>query len=348
MTSPPTTIGPELVIFGSLTIDNVIRADGEVLPQSFGGNCIYAALGARLWSDRVGMVSRCGQTYAEAPLALMRDLGVDTAGVRRLEGPHRRNTAFAYRPDGGRTRTLPEAVLASLSEADRARFVDSATLPDAHETHRQFAPDLVDLPEAWRASLRGAHYATAPLVKLLDVVQGLRAFADRRPVFLADSLWLDRPEPGPWIGQAILELADAVMPSEQDLENRQPGQDHAKAVAELLQAGASAVVLKRGDKGCRLHRKARPAMDVPALPVTAVDPTGAGDSFCGGVLAGLVHTGDLVQACHYGVVSASFCVEQPGLQGLIAADRREAARRIETLSARTGVRLDPLPTGLSA
>ena len=57
---------PELVVFGSLTIDNVVRANGEILPQSAGGNSVYAALGARVWSDSVGIVSRYGAGYPEA------------------------------------------------------------------------------------------------------------------------------------------------------------------------------------------------------------------------------------------------------------------------------------------
>jgi len=340
--------GPELVVFGSLTIDNVMRADGEVLPQSFGGNCLYAALGARLWNDRVGIVSRYGAGYNQAVLLELKRLGVDIRGVRKVRGPHLRNVAFRYRADGGRSRTFPPEALQALAPKDRARFVDSSTLPDAHATHRQFAPDRSDLPRSWRASMRGVHFATAPLVKLLDVASAIHAMRIPRPLFLADSLWLDRAEPGQGeVIAALLKMAFAVLPSEQDLENFRPGAPYDETAAALLAAGASAMVLKRGAAGCRVFGPERgAAIDVPASPVRAVDPTGAGDSFCGGLLAGLLHTGDLLQAAHYGVVSASFCVEAPGPSGLMTATRQAATERIAALSRRTSVQLDPLPRGM--
>ncbi len=341
--------GPELVVFGSLTIDNVMRADGEILPQSFGGNCVYAALGARLWSDRVGIVSRYGSTYSEDQLARLKRLGVDTGCARRVRGPHLRNVAFRYREDGGRSRLFPPEVLAAMSPDDRARFVDSATLPDAHATHRKFAPDSSDLPPAWRETMRGVHFATAPLVRLLDVATMIQGMRIPRPIFLADSLWLDRPEKGAGEAEAILKMATAILPSEQDLENFRPGAPYDQTIAGLLQAGAMAMVLKRGAAGCRVYAPGRDApVDVPAVEVEAVDPTGAGDSFCGGLLAGLVRTGDLVQAAHFGVVSASFCVAAPGPSGLMAASRQAAAERLAALSRRTGVRLDSLSVDLAS
>jgi hypothetical protein len=54
-------------------------------------------------------------------------------------------------------------------------------------------------------------------------------------------------------------------------------------------------------------------------------------------MAGFRITGDFVQAALYGVVAASFCVEQSGVEGLIAVDRREAENRLAALSRETGV-----------
>jgi ribokinase len=68
--------------------------------------------------------------------------------------------------------------------------------------------------------------------------------------------------------------------------------------------------------------------------VDARDPTGAGDSFCGGFLAGWLRHGDLREAALCGTVSASFTVEAPGLQAIqtatpnAAADRRAVLRRM--------------------
>ncbi len=71
---------PELVVFGSLTIDNVVRANGEVLPESAGGNAVYAALGAHVWSDSVGIVSRWGAGHPEAFIDRLARCGIDVGG----------------------------------------------------------------------------------------------------------------------------------------------------------------------------------------------------------------------------------------------------------------------------
>jgi len=51
---------------------------------------------------------------------------------------------------------------------------------------------------------------------------------------------------------------------------------------------------------------------VPAYPSRMADPTGAGDAFCGGFLAGYQKTFDPLQAALYGNVSASLKVEGSG------------------------------------
>src|SRR5262245_35161548 len=112
---------PELVVFGCLTLDNVVTAEGVCLPQSFGGNCLYAVLGARLWCDRVGIVSRYGADYPGAVFELLRETGIDAAGLARLDRPHGRNMAFAYRADGSRTRAIPPEVLARIPPRERPR-----------------------------------------------------------------------------------------------------------------------------------------------------------------------------------------------------------------------------------
>ena len=87
----------------------------------------------------------------------------------------------------------------------------------------------------------------------------------------------------------------------------------------------------------------RVATHVPAFPASAVDPTGAGDSFCGGFLVGLVETGDLTQAALYGTVAASFVVESRHAIPVLAISRDAAEARLEKMIDRAirGVTRDP-------
>ncbi len=52
--------------------------------------------------------------------------------------------------------------------------------------------------------------------------------------------------------------------------------------------------------------------EIPAYPARVVDPTGAGDAFCGGFLAGYEATYDPLQGVLYGNVSASIVIEGTG------------------------------------
>lgn len=88
-----------------------------------------------------------------------------------------------------------------------------------------------------------------------------------------------------------------------------------------------AIVVRAGKEGCYVEVPASPSRNRPSqscwLPAwhtsdaKVVDPTGGGNSFLGGLAAGLVRTDfDVVQSAIWGGVSASFCIEQVGVPAL--------------------------------
>jgi len=83
--------GHHVIVVGNLTIDDVVRANGETTMASPGGNAIYAATGALIWGLSVGVVARAGDDFPVAALDRLRDAGLDTGGLRPIEGPTVRN-----------------------------------------------------------------------------------------------------------------------------------------------------------------------------------------------------------------------------------------------------------------
>jgi ribokinase len=73
--------------------------------------------------------------------------------------------------------------------------------------------------------------------------------------------------------------------------------------------------------------------EIPAYPARLDDPTGAGDSFCGGFLAGYQKTFDPLRAVIYGSVSASLTIEGSGAFHALDALPGLAQARLETLSS---------------
>ena len=73
------------------------------------------------------------------------------------------------------------------------------------------------------------------------------------------------------------------------------------------------------------------------MPRLTGEPTGAGDAFAGGFLAGLLAGADLEVALDQAIISASFALEDWAAHGLLAATSEQAEkRRREWLDARAG------------
>lgn len=82
-------------------------------------------------------------------------------------------------------------------------------------------------------------------------------------------------------------------------------------VAGLAALGPREVVVKDGARGCTAMIDGAP-FDVPALPVTVVDPVGAGDAFVAGYLAARMAGSDAAARLHLAIAAGAFAVTVPG------------------------------------
>ncbi|MGN6333489.1 MAG: sugar kinase [Motilibacteraceae bacterium] len=108
--------------------------------------------------------------------------------------------------------------------------------------------------------------------------------------------------------------ADVVIASDDELalvDGEQGQPDEESAVARLLAGRAQLVAVKRGARGASLHTAAG-RLDVPALPVTAVDELGAGDAFSAGVLSGLLDGLEPEQVLERAAALGAFAVGTAG------------------------------------
>ena len=93
-------------------------------------------------------------------------------------------------------------------------------------------------------------------------------------------------------------------------------------------------IIKKGDKGSVLIYKSKKYF-LPAYPVSKViDPTGAGDSFAGGVAGFLggqekINFESIKTGMIFGTVAASFCIESFGVEGLKKLNKKKLDERIE-------------------
>jgi sugar/nucleoside kinase (ribokinase family) len=143
----------------------------------------------------------------------------------------------------------------------------------------------------------------------------------RKPALVAAdtmNLWINikRPELEQMLGKIHTIMLN-------DEEARLLAQEHnlRRAAAHIMKLGPTSVIIKRGDAGALLFHGGG-VFAAPAMPLADVkDPTGAGDSFAGGLMGWLAYAGDLSPstirtAMIMGSVMGSFAVEQFSVDGL--------------------------------
>jgi sugar/nucleoside kinase (ribokinase family) len=110
-----------------------------------------------------------------------------------------------------------------------------------------------------------------------------------------------------------------------------------KAAEKILDMGPTVVIIKKGESGSMMCKAGGERFILPAYPAAQVkDPTGAGDSFAGGMIGYLAQVGkadfdSLKKAIAYGTVVASFTIADFSLEGLTSISKADIDKRFETL-----------------
>jgi ribokinase len=131
----------------------------------------------------------------------------------------------------------------------------------------------------------------------------------------------------------FLTQCDVFLPSEAEIRVLAPGEEVLPALSRLAHQGRAIVVGKLGSRGSVVVAPDHEPIEVPPYPVSAPDPTGAGDAYAGGFMAGFAATGDPAVAACCATVSASFAVEDFGPYRLLAATAAEARKRLQHVAS---------------
>jgi len=293
-----------LLVVGSVALDDI---DG---PFGFhrdllGGSASFIARAASYFTRNVSIVGVVGDDFPQRHLDELTALGVNTSGVERKAGETFHWTG-RYAPDLA-TRTTLETRLGVFAE---------------------FQPKIGEASRDAQLVLLGN---IDPDLQL-DVLTQVRA-----PVLVAAdtmNLWIDIKRPAL---EKMLAKVHTLMVN--DEEARQLAGEHnlRRAAAHILKLGPTSVIIKRGDAGALLFHGGG-AFAAPAMPLADVkDPTGAGDSFAGGLMGYLAYAGDLSPstirtAMIMGSVMGSFAVEQFSVDGLRDLTRERIQQRFDELA----------------
>ena len=290
---------PVLVV-GSIALDSVETPFGKA-DEVLGGSGTFFSASASHFTP-VQLVGVVGSDYPMDRLEKLAARGVDLAGVERAEGE-----SFRWR---GRYRH-------DLNSAE--------TLETRLGVFSHFRPKI---PEQFRRAPYVFLANIDPRLQL-DVLQQVE-----RPKFVAcDTMnfWIESRRPD------LLELLKHVdMVTLNDAEARQLTEcaNLVKAARWIMARGPKHVVIKKGEHGAFMFTPTS-VFFAPAYPLEDVfDPTGAGDSFAGGLM-GYIASRDSVDDEHlrrgvvYGSTMGSFAVERFSTERLTEIGSADISRRLE-------------------
>jgi len=304
-----------LTVVGSIAFDAVKSPFGE-REKMLGGAAVHFSLAASFFTE-VRPVGPVGDDFGADEFAVLEGRDVQTGDIERVAGGQSFFWRGRYEYDLNVAHT-EDTQLGVFGEFEpklsaEAKAADTLFLANIQP----------DLQRQVRAQCGAARFSA------LDSM----------------NLWIDTAKDS--LLAAIAEVECVVL---NDAEIRQlTGESNlARAARALMAHGPRAVVAKQGEYGAALFTEEDKFFALPGFPLEDVrDPTGAGDSFAGGLLGYLdSHDGDLDEAClrramGYGTVMASFNVEEFGTERVARLTREEVDERFEQLHEMT--QFEPLP-----
>ena len=305
------------VLLGQLRRDFVITSSGKALVDVLGGNLIYAAVGLSLWrpESRPGLVARVGEDYPQEWLEEIERRGFDTRGIRVMPEALDLRSFYSY---GDRSTKLVDDPVSHYANRGLPfpkgllGYRPPGTKFDSRTQLKPISLRQGDIPEEYldgsAAHLCPVDYLSQSLIPAVLRQAGFTTVTvDPSPGMMTPTFWDEIP--------ALVTGLTAFIASEEEVRSLFHGRS--KDLWEIAEAlasyGCEFIVIKRGESGQILYDSAsRNRWEISSYPSNVVDPTGAGDSFCGGFLIGYRQTYDPIQAVLYGNISASLTVEGSG------------------------------------
>ena len=299
-----------LVVVGSIAFDAVKTPFGE-RERMLGGSATHFSLAASFFTD-VRVVGPVGDDFGDAEYAVLRERGVNTDDIEHVPGGKTFFWAGEYEWNLNIRHTL---------DTQLNVFGDfEPKLSDASkQAETLFLANIQpDLQREVREQCTGAKLAA------LDSM----------------NLWIETTR------DSLLRTigtVDMLLMNDDEVRMLTEQPTLLRGARQLMELGPRIVVVKQGEYGASLFT-ADGFFSLPAYPLeTVIDPTGAGDSFAGGLLGHLdAHGGSdddasLRRALTYGSAVASFWVEEFGCERAARLTREDIDERYEAFRRMTSI-----------
>ena len=296
-------ITPPLVVIGTVAIDTITTPFGANR-QVFGGSGSYFSYAASFFAP-VGLVAVVGEDFPQDYRRILEERPIDLSHLKTISGSTFR-WAGKYEGDMNSAMTLKTDLNVLLD------FKPELNYPD--EVQFLFLANI------------------DPDLQLEVIAQAQK----NRPKWIAcDTMnfWIQNKLESL---KRVFSKVDAVILNDGEARALTGETNLLRAAQKINELGPDYVIIKKGEHGGILYHN-KQLFVIPAYPLEEVfDPTGAGDSFAGAMMGYLASTGEasfknVCKAMAYGTVTASFTVENFGLERLRRLKRTEIEDRLAVL-----------------
>ena len=289
-----------LLVVGSVALDSV-QTPNEYRENILGGSAVYFSFAASYFTS-VRLVGAVGEDWPVKHTKLLETQKIDTSGLQVVPGSKTFRWKGKYLPNMNDRETL-EVHLNVLGEFN----------PVLNEQHKRCS------------FLFLANGSPQVQLKVLEQLPGAR-------LVVADTMDL-------WIREQrddlekLLRRIQGLVLNDSEAKLLTGEENLVAAGHQALKWGPKFVIIKKGEHGAMFFSEYETYV-LPAFPTECVvDPTGAGDSFAGGMMGylaeqGTFEPGTLKRAMAYGILVASFTVEDFSLQRLRNTTRSDLEARL--------------------
>ena len=288
---------PRITVVGSYATGLTMKVEclpctGETLLGTgyrvdYGGKGSNQAVGSARLGARVNFIARIGKdTFGEMALRLYRDEGIDVAHVKQTDGAP---TGVGF-------------IMVEAASGNNCIVID----PGANELLT--ADDI--------SSCAAAFESTSVVLTQLEIPVAT-AEAALRLGRAGGAITILNPAPVRLLPPSVLQLIDVLTPNQVEakvLTGRSPDAviEPEQLARELIRNGVKQVVMTLGEKGALIVTSSS-STHVPAVPMSAVDTTGAGDAFNAGLATALASGASLEAAVQFAVVTGGLAVTKEGV-----------------------------------
>ncbi len=293
-----------VLVVGTVTLDTV-ETPSDRVEDVLGGSGVYAAVAANFFKSSVQLIGVIGADFPHAYTNFLETEGIDLQGLERVAD----GKSFRWGGRYAKDFNVRDTLFTELNVVSDFQPV----LPDAYKR----TPYLFLANNSPALQLSIIEQATDPKLIVCDTMD----------------FWINEERKAL---EALLARVDILILNDSEAQLFTGDTNLVRAAQAILRYGPKRVIVKKGEHGA-ISVTESSFFSAPAYPLTEVtDPTGAGDSFAGGMMGYIAAVGDTSEAAIrsamiYGAVIASFNIEDFSVNRQKCVQFSEISSRYEEL-----------------